>query len=325
MSGIFLQEVDDMTKEALGTEPVAFQVNKFCLADQNAALHILPYMPLFEGVFKLPTQLNLMLNALNLYCVIISKGIQQFATYRTNIFARIVSALFMLGARYALWIALFATSNAGGTTLTETMTYFVIMDILMVWTTSNLGERIGSDIQSGDISLALIRPMTYHFQLLSGSHSGAVIHTLTGSLPILIVASVFIGILPPVSTGAFAVFILSAVLGGIIYIFIDLIISYTAFWLMDYWYIGWYKRALFTLFGGTALPLWFYPEWLRNISSVLPFQLALFTPLEVYLGRIYGADILFTLGMQAIWIVLLFFIERFIWSRAQNKIVVQGG
>ena len=266
-----------------------------------------------------------MLNALHLYGKTISKGIMQFATYRTNIFSGIVSALFMLGARYALWVALFATGNVGDVTLTETMTYFVVLDILMVWTTSNFGSRIGGDIRSGDIAQALIRPRTYHYQLLSGLHSEAVISTLTSCLPILIAAAVFIGILPPVSAGAFAVFILAALLGGVIYILVDLIISYSAFWLMDYWYISWYKRALFTLFGGTVLPLWFYPRWLQDVSGVLPFQFALFMPLEVYLGRIYGVNILSLLGMQVTWIVLLFALERFVWSRVQNKIVVQGG
>jgi len=231
----------------------------------------------------------------------------------------------MLGARFALWMALFATGNAGDTTLTETMTYFVVLDVLMVWTTSSFSGRIGGDIRSGDIAIALTRPRTYHFQLMAWLHSGAAIQTFTHSLPILIVAIIFIGILPPVSVGFFGVFVLAAVLGGLIYIFVDLIISYTAFWLTDFWYIDWYKRALFMLFGGTVLPLWFYPQWLRAVSGVLPFQFALFAPLEVYLGRIYGTALLQTLGMQVVWIVILFAIERLVWRRVQHKLVVQGG
>jgi len=266
-----------------------------------------------------------MLNALNLYRITIAKGIQQFATYRANIFAGIMSALFTLGARYALWLALFATGNATDTTLVETMTYFVIMDIIMVWTTSSFGNRIGSDIQSGNISMALTRPRTYHFQLFAGLHTGAVASTITYSLPIFIAAAIFIGVSPPVSILAFGIFILTAVLGGAIYILVDLIISYSAFWLTDYWYISWYKQALFALFGGTALPLWFYPGWLLAITRVLPFRFALFAPIEVYLGRIQGMDVLQTLGMQAAWIIALFAVERLVWCRVQYKIVVQGG
>lgn len=266
-----------------------------------------------------------MRNAFNLYCITIVKGVRQFATYRTNIFAGVTSALFMLGVRYALWMALFATGNAGGSTLIETITYFVVMEILMVWTTSTFSESIGKDIHSGDISLALTRPCSYHFQLLMDLHSKAVVSTFTSSLPIFIAATVLIGISPPVSAVTFGIFILAAIMGGIIYILIDLIISYSAFWLMGYWYIRLYKGALFMLFGGTVLPLWFYPDWLRAVSDVLPFQFSLFIPMEIYLGRTRGDGIVTLLVMQVFWIALLFALERFVWSRAQYKIVVQGG
>ena len=262
---------------------------------------------------------------LNLYYTFIAKGVQQFATYRTNIFSGVVTALFILGARYALWWALFSTGNAGDATLAQTMTYFVIMDILLAWTNSRLGDRIGMDIRSGDIAQKLILPCTYHFQLLTNFHTSAVIRTFTHSIPVLIAAAIFIGILPPVSAGAFFVFLLAAVLGGIIYILVDLIISYTAFWLVDYWYTSWYRGALFMLFGGTQLPLWFYPEWLRTVSGFLPFQFSIFVPLEIYLGRMYGADAAWALGLQLFWILILFGIERFVWSRVRYKIVVQGG
>jgi len=271
-----------------------------------------------------------MLNALNYYRMTIAIDVKTFATYRTNIFAGLVSALFALGARYALWWALFSGSDTNvmnaTATLTETMTYFVVTGVLMMWTTSRFSDRIGGDIQSGGIAQALIRPRSYHFQLLSSLHSGAVTGTLTNTLPILVVAAIFIGILPPVSVTAFFAFVLAAVLGGVIYILVDLIISYTAFWMVDYWYISWYRGALFMLFGGTMLPIWFYPEWLRTASSILPFQFSVFVPMEIYLGRLADfQEIVPALGLQLIWIVVLFAIERLIWHRAQYKIVVQGG
>jgi len=266
-----------------------------------------------------------MANGLNLYKIMLVNGFKQFATYRANIFAGVASALFMLAARYALWLALFSTGNGGYVTLAETMTYFVIVDILMIWTTSSFGDRIGGDIQSGDIAQYIIRPYSYHFQLLAGLHSTAVARTLTHSLPILVAALIFIGLLPPANVLTAVFFVLSAILGGVIYILVDLIISYSAFWLTDFWYISWHRRALFSLFGGTVIPLWFYPDWLLRMASLLPFQYALFSPLGIYLGRITGHDIAWVFAMQIFWICILFAIERLVWYKAQKKIVVQGG
>ncbi|MCL2225180.1 MAG: ABC-2 family transporter protein [Defluviitaleaceae bacterium] len=262
---------------------------------------------------------------IKLYGAIISKSMRQFATYRTNIFAGIVSALFMLGARWALWVALFATGNAGDITLAETMTFFVVGDFVMVWMGTSFGDVIGEDNRSGDIALKITRPCSYHFQLLAERHSVAVIETLTKSVPIFIAAAVLIGILPPIGAGAFGLFVLAVLLGGAVYFLVDLIISYSVFWLTDYWYVRWYQRAILQLFGGTVLPLWFYPDWLRAIADVLPFRFVMFAPMEIYLGRLSGADVYATFVAALFWIFVLFCAERLIWRRVQYKLVVQGG
>jgi len=263
--------------------------------------------------------------AAKLYTMIIAKETQRFFTYRGNIFAGCLTGLLMLAARYALWSALFATGNAQDATLTETMTFFVINDILMIWLVSWFGDTIGSDIQSGDIAQRLIRPYPYHLQLLAAHHADAITATITRALPMFIVALIFIGLMPPVSGSALIFFISAFILGGIIYLLIDLIISYTAFWLTDFWYLSWFKNALFMLFGGTMLHLWFYPDWLRAICEVLPFQYSVFMPIAIYLGRIDISNIGFVLGIQLFWIVVLFICERALWRLAQHKLVVQGG
>ncbi|MCL2420241.1 MAG: ABC-2 family transporter protein [Defluviitaleaceae bacterium] len=263
--------------------------------------------------------------AAKLYTMIIAKETQRFFTYKGNILAGCLTGLLMLAARYALWSALFATGNAQDATLTETMTFFVINDILAIWLVSQYSNFIGRDIQSGDIAQRLIRPVPYHVQLVAAFHADAITNTVTRAAPMLITAVIFIGLMPPTSLGALGLFIAALILGGVIYSLVDLIISYTAFWLTESWYLGWFKRALFILFGGAMLPLWFYPDWLIAICEVLPFQFALFVPISIYLGRVPVTDAGFVLGMQLFWIVVLYLCERALWRLTQYKLVVQGG
>ena len=263
--------------------------------------------------------------AIKIYSVIISKEVRRFFTYRGNILAGCLSGLLMLAVRYALWTALFNTGVAQDVTLAETMTFFVTVDVLIVWVASRYDETIGSDIQSGDIAQRLIRPFPYQLQLVAAFHANAVSATITQTLPVLVAAIIFVGLLPPVSVAIFLFFLLAIILGGIIYSLVDLIISYTAFWLLDAWYLSWIKRSLFTLFGGLILPLWFYPDWLRAICEFLPFQFVFFIPLEIYLGRIYGTEIFFVFAMQLFWIALLFLCERVLWYLLKFQLFVQGG
>jgi len=225
-----------------------------------------------------------------LYLMIIYKEAQRFFTYRANIFAGLLSAVLILAARFALWHSLFATGNTQVATFEDTMTFFVINDILILWMAASYSNFIGPDVASGDIAHRLMKPASYHLQLIALSHAGAFVSTLTRALPMFVFATIFIDLVFPAFT-VFLAFLLVAVLGGIIYSLLDLIISYTVFWLTEHWYVSWFKRAIFALFGGLALPLWFYPEWLRSISELLPFQFAIFVPLEIYLGRIPVSDI----------------------------------
>jgi ABC-2 type transport system permease protein len=267
----------------------------------------------------------IMSNALKLYGMIVAKEIQRFFVYRGNIFAGCLTGLLMLAARYALWSALFATGNAKNATLSETMTFFVINDMLLVWLASRYSDTIGRDIETGNIAQQLVRPYPYHLQLVAVFHSTAITDTLTRTLPMLAAALIFVKLMPPVSLIALGLFFISMILGGVIYSLIDLIISYTAFWLTKYWYLAWFKRALFTLFGGIILPLWFYPDWLRVICELLPFQFAIFMPIGIFLGRVPAADAGLVLLVQLFWIAVLFFCERGLWRLAQHKLVVQGG
>jgi ABC-2 type transport system permease protein len=257
--------------------------------------------------------------------MIIAKEAKRFFTYRANIFAGLMTVLFTLGARYALWAALFATGNAQQSSLLETMTYFVIHDLVQVWSASRYGDAIGADIRSGDIAQRLIKPYPYHLQLAASFHATSVTATLTRTMPMLIAALLWIGLLPPVSAAAFLAFLLTAVLGGVIHSLVDLIIGYTAFWLTDYWHLSWFKRALFMLFGGAILPLWFYPEWLRAVCGYLPFQYVVYQPMAVYLGRVPSGQIIPSFAMQLFWIAVLFLLERAVWKLTQRKLTVQGG
>jgi ABC-2 type transport system permease protein len=191
--------------------------------------------------------------------------------------------------------------------------------------TSEYGNTIGADIRSGDIAGRLTKPCSYHLQLVAAFHATSVTATITRTLPLLLVALFWIGLLAPISTVAFFAFVLAVILGAVIYSLIDLVISYTAFWLTDYWYLSWFKRALITLFGGVVLPLWFYPEWLRTVCGFLPFQYVVYQPMAIYLGRVPTAQIASSIAIQLFWIAVLFLLERVVWQLAQKKLNVQGG
>ena len=266
-----------------------------------------------------------MLSWVNLYAAIILKESQRFLTYRSNVISGLLTAFFSLAARYALWSALFLSGNAQDSTLIETMTYYIINGLLLVWVNSNLSNMIGMDIRSGEIATRLIKPFPYHLQLIAVFHAGALLTTVTRALPAFVIACIWIGLMPPISPAAFICFLVTAILGAAIYMLIDLIISYSAFWLMDYWYLQWLRWSLFSLFGGTSIPLWFYPSWANTMCTYLPFRYAAYQPMAFYLGREPAGSFGLSVFIQLLWIAGLLALERIIWACVQTKLTVQGG
>ncbi|MDQ3444449.1 MAG: hypothetical protein M3490_12680, partial [Chloroflexota bacterium] len=45
------------------------------------------------------------------------------------------------------------------------------------------------------------------------------------------------------------------------------------------------------LFAGTMVPLWFYPDGLRTLANVLPFQFLAFFPAATWMGELSGPEI----------------------------------
>jgi len=106
---------------------------------------------------------------------------------------------------------------------------------------------------------------------------------------------------------------------------INLAVSMIAFWTLDSQGPMLLYQFASTFLSGTLIPLWFMPEWLRSILSWLPFQAQMYAPLTIWFGTTHGSAILGVLGLQLLWIVLLWLLAKAIWRRAVRRVVILGG
>src|SRR4028118_1045539 len=79
-----------------------------------------------------------------------------------------------------------------------------------------------------------------------------------------------------------------------------------AFWItqavavFDLWF------GLWTILSGYLIPLDLLPSAVSRVAYWLPFRYQLAVPLEIVLGRLQGTDLLLSLGMQALWIAVMY-------------------
>lgn len=141
----------------------------------------------------------------------------------------------------------------------------------------------------------------------------------------MVIAFLFIDLSLPGSAEAALLFIISAALGVWIGTFFDLMIGIIAFWTVNVWGLRVLKEGVITFFSGALVPITLFPGWLETLSSYLPFQAMVFTPVSIYTGILKGSDAYLALLIQLGWCFGMFLIMKLIWSQAIKKVTIFGG
>lgn len=186
------------------------------------------------------------------------------------------------------------------------------------------GERfLRLQIRTGGIALELIRPIGLPLRILAGSLGETSAALLIKVIPALPIGVFAFSVLPP--KGSFPLFLISLSLSYCLVFCLDLFCGLTCFWLLDTGGVNALRRHLVYLFSGAIVPLWFFPDLLRRVSTWLPFEKIYFLPISIYLGKKPASEVAWLLLQQVFWIFLLSLSVALVWARAKKKVLVQGG
>jgi ABC-2 type transport system permease protein len=129
----------------------------------------------------------------------------------------------------------------------------------------------------------------------------------------------------PSTLAQWGLFILSAALGYFIRYCIELTFGLFTFWLVETGGVEDIFYFSISLFSGSVVPLWFFPNWLEHAALYLPFQGIFFVPNSIFVGQLKGQALTMALLSQVFWLAVCYALLRYVWAKASNKIVIQGG
>jgi ABC-2 type transport system permease protein len=78
-------------------------------------------------------------------------------------------------------------------------------------------------------------------------------------------------------------------------------------------------------FSGLILPIPLFPSGLQKVLTYTPFSGLMDTPARVIMGHYSTAESIYAMGVQLIWIIIIFVVNDFLLENKLKKIVVQGG
>jgi ABC-2 type transport system permease protein len=248
------------------------------------------------------------------------------AVYRFEFWMRLFWIYLLMYSVYWVWKTLYTQSpGAFGVSLEQMITYAILgmmMDIVL-----DVGPEwyMANQVRTGAIDTDLMKPLDFHFHMLARS-AGEVLF----GLGILAVPSFAIGyflfdLQPPGDASTSLLFAASLVFSFFVLFHISFLIGILTMITLDIRNIAWAYYSLISFFSGQIVPLWLFPDFLRKISEVLPFQAIYYIPLSIYIRNLKGSAALQALGLQVFWAIVLAFIARWAWNRAHTRLTVQGG
>jgi ABC-2 type transport system permease protein len=271
-------------------------------------------------VHRLPTEY-----AMRLYYEVGLRAFRRATMYRLAYVSGIVTNAFFGAMLCYVYLAVYAgRETVAGYTIGDSISYLWAAQAMISLGGAWLSSELAQSIRTGDVAVDLMRPWNYYFYWVSRQIGDKAFNFLIRGTLTYAVGVIFFEARLPALAGLPG-FILSITFSIIISCAFTFLICATAFWMLDNNGVINISSIMSMFFSGFLIPLAFFPPWLSTIAQLLPFQAITSVPVQIFLGRLQGAELLSALALQVFWAVVLTAAALGLMRLAMRKIVIQGG
>jgi ABC-2 type transport system permease protein len=263
---------------------------------------------------------------LRLWWEVARRGFRRYATYRWATFAGVFTNTIFGFIRAYVFVAMFAAVNiVGGYTLRDALTYTFVSQAMLMPLYMWGWQEIADTVYSGQVATDLYRPFDYELYWLSQDLGRATYHGIMRGIPPFVIGALFFSLRMPHRPLTWLAFALSFYLAVSVSFALRFMVNLSSFWIIDVRGVMGLAAAAWTLFSGFAIPIAFFPPALRDVIRHLPFVAMLEMPMDVFLERVRGPELVATLAVQLMWVIVLLGAGRLMLRAATRRLVVQGG
>lgn len=249
----------------------------------------------------------------------------QYNIYKSNFCLFTLNRIVEIVVYIFVWQAIYnQTGNAGGYTITQMITYYILVFTLSSISLWGVNEDMARSIRMGNINKELLTPLTY-FQYYFGVNIGEIGFALVVEIATFVICSLFWSVTLPISFINFLLFIFIILLGIPITFFFTMIIGTVGFYSSSIWGMQILRKSIISIFSGLIAPITLFPVWFQKIANILPFKELIYTPINIWLGQISTNEILIVIIKQILWIGILYIIAKLFFNHAVKKVTVNGG
>ncbi len=246
--------------------------------------------------------------------------------YRANLlmylFYWLVSPIIYL----AVWTSIAnSKGSVNGFTANDFITYYMTLLIVDQITSNIVIHTFAYKIQDGTLSSELIRPIHPMLTNALVNNIAFKMLTITGLIPIWVVlALLFKPDYATVTWQGILLAIPAMILGFFIGFLLSAAITSLAFWTTRVYSIHEFYYALMLLFSGQFVPLTLMPKLIQEIAQYLPYQIQIYFPIQLILGKLSAAQIIQGYVVAGVWLVISIVFFRWVWRNGVKQYSAVG-
>jgi len=246
--------------------------------------------------------------------------------YRANLIMYLLYWLVSPIIYLAVWTSIASTKGSvNGFTTNDFITYYMTLLLVDQITSNIVIHTFAYKVQDGSLSGELIRPI--HPMLTNALVNNIAFKgiTIMGLIPIWII--LFFLFKPDyghVALNNILLAIPAMMIGFLVGFLLSAAITSLAFWTTRVYSIHEFYYALILLFSGQFVPLTLMPKLIQDVAQYLPFQLLIYYPIQLILGKLSSAQITQGYIMGVIWLIVSIVLFNMVWRNGVKRYSAVG-
>ena len=246
--------------------------------------------------------------------------------YRANLIMYLLYWLVSPIIYLAVWTSIAQSKGSvNGLTANDFTTYYMTLLIVDQITSNIVIHTFAFKVQDGSLSGELVRPIHPMLTNALVNNIAFKILTIMGFVPIwTILYFLFRPDFSSVTINGILLAIPAMMMGFLVGFLLSAAITSLAFWTTRVYSIHEFYYALQLLFSGQFVPLTLMPKLIQNIAQYLPFQLLIYFPIQLILGKLSSAQIVQGYVSGSIWLAVSIIVFNWIWREGVKRYSAVG-
>jgi ABC-2 type transport system permease protein len=246
--------------------------------------------------------------------------------YRANLIMYLLYWLVSPIIYLAVWTSIAqAKGSVNGFTANDFVTYYMTLLVVDQITSNIVIHTFAYKVQDGSLSGELVRPI--HPMLTNALVNNIAFKALTimGFIPVWII---LFFLYKPEYSGVTLAGILVAIpamlMGFLVGFLLSAAITSLAFWTTRVYSIHEFYYAMILLFSGQFVPLTLMPKLIQDVAQYLPFQLLIYFPIQLILGKLSSAQMIQGYVIGTVWLIVAISVFTWVWRNGVKRYSAVG-